>query len=147
LDKRTAIYSVFVMVIVLFSVVLLNNISGKSEIAFNYPEIMKKAKMEEPKEITNVQTENKEVAVVSQESVDKVEDYSDIEFNRILYPGMGGDDVKKAQYLLEKAGYYKGEVNGYFDDSTKRAVILYQKDNNITQTGNIGDMTQKSLNN
>jgi peptidoglycan hydrolase-like protein with peptidoglycan-binding domain len=155
-EKRTAIYSVFVIVIVLFSVILLNNISGKSETAFNYPEIIKETNSYETKEISNSHTETKEnpettventkvIGDFSEEKTKEIKDFSDIEFNRILYIGMNGEDIKKAQYLLGKLGYYKGEINGYFDDSTKRAVILFQKDKEILPTGNIGDMTQTSL--
>jgi peptidoglycan hydrolase-like protein with peptidoglycan-binding domain len=73
------------------------------------------------------------------------DEYQNVQFTRDIYPGMTGEDVKKAQYLLKDKGYYKGEITGNYDDSTKKAVIAFQMDNNITQTGNVGKMTRAAL--
>lgn len=165
-DKRTVIYSVFVMIIVFFAICVLNIFTGKSEVALGYPVKVRSAQLvdkvndlpdEDNIKIYNPSTsENSEEGNVEYISgsepeveikteVKTEEDFAEVEFSRDLYLGMVGDDVKKAQYLLKKANYYNGEINGEFDDKTKRAVILFQKDNSITQTGNIGEMTRASL--
>lgn len=92
------------------------------------------------------QTGKLTIDVIEKITGEKIEiDYSKVAFSRDLYPNMTGVDVKKAQYLLKKAGYYKDEVSGVFDGETKKAVISFQRDKKITQTGNIGKITQKAI--
>lgn len=92
------------------------------------------------------QTGKLTIDVIEKITGEKIDiDYSKIAFTRDLYPNMTGLDVRKAQYKLSKAGYYKGDINGSFDGETKKAVINFQKDKKISQTGNIGKITQKAL--
>lgn len=72
-------------------------------------------------------------------------DYKDINLERDIYLNMSGDDVKKVQYILNEKGYYEGEITGVYDEKTKNAVIEFQRDNNIRQTGNIGKLTREAL--
>jgi peptidoglycan hydrolase-like protein with peptidoglycan-binding domain len=55
--------------------------------------------------------------------------------------------VKAVQQALVDAGYNVGPkgVNGIFDKYTRMAVLKYQKDNGIRQTGNVGPITSKRL--
>ncbi|EYE88893.1 hypothetical protein Q428_05580 [Fervidicella metallireducens AeB] len=78
------------------------------------------------------------------ESVQPV-DYKDVNLERDLYLNMSGDDVKKVQCILNEAGYYEGEITGVYDERTKKAVIEFQRDNSIRQTGNVGKLTRDAL--
>ena len=42
-------------------------------------------------------------------------------------------------------GINKGDINGKYDTSTKNAVIAFQKDNAVRQTGNVGEKTREAL--
>ena len=95
--------------------------------------------------VTSAATGNDEKPTVTKAEEQTPENYENVKFTRDLYPGMTGDDVKKAQYLLKKAGYYKGDINGKYDTSTKNAVIAFQKDNAVRQTGNVGEKTREAL--
>jgi peptidoglycan hydrolase-like protein with peptidoglycan-binding domain len=57
------------------------------------------------------------------------------------------DKVKVAQQALVNAGYNIGPtgVDGKFGKNTRAAVILYQKNNGIRQTGNVGPITAGKL--
>jgi hypothetical protein len=173
MDKKTAIYSIFVMVIAFFMICVLNIFTGKSQIAFSYPikaqnvqiiddnkvlpseqnQIERSPSTPQDENIVFVEESEAEAGVetgteIGIEPVTEVEaekNFSQIKIERDLYLGMVGDDVKKAQHLLKKVGYYNGEINGEFDDKTKRAVILFQKDYDISQTGNVGKLTRTSL--
>ena len=60
--------------------------------------------------------------------------------------------VKAVQQALVNAGYYIGDtgdnedgVDGIFGKNTRAAVIKYQRDNGIKQTGNVGPITSGKL--
>jgi peptidoglycan hydrolase-like protein with peptidoglycan-binding domain len=59
---------------------------------------------------------------------------------KTLIIGTKGDQVKILQNKL------KVESTGYFGSLTRSAVIKFQKDNNITQTGTVGPATRQALN-
>ncbi len=50
-------------------------------------------------------------------------------------PSWTADDIKAAQTGLQKGGYYKGEVNGTWDDATTAALKAWQKANKMKETG------------
>ncbi|MDD4409150.1 MAG: peptidoglycan-binding protein [Candidatus Pacebacteria bacterium] len=68
-------------------------------------------------------------------------------FTKMLSYGSIGEDVKELQKRLLSEKIYKGLVTGMFDQETLAAVRLYQKNNGIRQTGNVGDETMAALNN
>ena len=43
--------------------------------------------------------------------------------------------LEKIQQLLLSKGYYKGKIDGKFGNGTAKALVSFQKDNNITATG------------
>jgi peptidoglycan hydrolase-like protein with peptidoglycan-binding domain len=47
------------------------------------------------------------------------------------------EQVKEAQAGLAKAGYFKGEPNGVYGKSTRKAIRAYQKANNMPVTGHL----------
>ncbi len=55
--------------------------------------------------------------------------------NDSLSLGSKGDDVKKLQERLIELGYLKGTADGEFGQKTKAAVIKYQKENDLEETG------------
>lgn len=66
--------------------------------------------------------------------------------------GATGQDVKDLQNLLKTKGYYDDSVTGYFGESTKDALIKFQKDNGVISdeadngAGRVGPNTLKLIN-
>lgn len=63
----------------------------------------------------------------------------------IQQEGMQGYDVELLQEALRKFGFYKGEINGIFNDDVKNAVIDFQTSNGLTADGIAGPATLKAL--
>lgn len=63
-----------------------------------------------------------------------------------LTSGNASDEVLFMQNELKKEGYYKGNPDGNFDNSTMVALQQFQRDNNLLQSGKIGQYTMDSLN-
>lgn len=57
------------------------------------------------------------------------------------------EDVKDLQDKLREKGYLSVASTGYFGPATKKAITKYQKDNNISPTGYIGEKTRGQLRN
>jgi len=55
--------------------------------------------------------------------------------------------VKEVQSILTFKGYYVGKngADGVLGPNTKKAIMKFQKDNGIKQTGNVGPITAKAL--
>ena len=66
-------------------------------------------------------------------------------YSQISY-GSSGDDVKTLQQLLNSSGYNLA-VDGNFGQKTQQAVQDYQKKNNLTVDGIVGDKTWGALTN
>jgi peptidoglycan hydrolase-like protein with peptidoglycan-binding domain len=56
-----------------------------------------------------------------------------------------GEDVAIVQELLQRIGYYKGEINGVFNRKTHTAVQAFQISRNFFADGVIGDRTWTAL--
>lgn len=52
-----------------------------------------------------------------------------------LSKGAQGQEVKDLQTRLNGLGYYSGEINGIFDESTEEALITFQKFNQLPENG------------
>ena len=66
--------------------------------------------------------------------------------NSTLKLGSKGPEVIELQEKLVEKGYLnKKYLTGYFGPNTKDAVLKYQKDNNIKQTGVVADLTIDAL--
>ncbi|MEA5495785.1 peptidoglycan-binding protein [Limnoraphis robusta Tam1] len=62
-----------------------------------------------------------------------------------LQLGDRGGSVSVLQQRLRVLGYYSGPMNGIFDLTTRRAVLAFQRDYGIAQTGVVGPTTQSFL--
>lgn len=63
----------------------------------------------------------------------------------ILRKNANNEYVKQAQSLLKTLDYYKGEVDGLYDDETIKAVKAYQKAVGLTADGKVGPKTWAKL--
>lgn len=59
--------------------------------------------------------------------------------------GSSGNEVKAIQQALKDRGLFSGDVTGYYGEQTKDAVIKFQKQQGISQTGTAGVQTLKAL--
>ena len=62
-----------------------------------------------------------------------------------LKKGSEGALVKELQRLLQKKGYYTGELDGKFGTGTQDAVKNFQRDMGLTVDGVVGDQTWEAL--
>ncbi len=67
-------------------------------------------------------------------------------FTSNLSLGSKGPEVLALQNLLVSLGILKATPNSYYGPATRLAVIAYQKQNGIAQTGTIGPLTRATLN-
>lgn len=67
-------------------------------------------------------------------------------FTKNLALGSSGEEVLNLQKLLVSLGLLKATPNGYYGPQTRLAVIAYQKQRNISQTGTVGPLTRAKLN-
>lgn len=64
----------------------------------------------------------------------------------IVRYGSVGDEVTALQSKLIELGYMSGEADGNFGILTKKALIAFQKANNLTRDGVAGSLTYEALN-
>ena len=62
-----------------------------------------------------------------------------------LRNGSTGEEVKKLQERLKELGYYRGTVDGLFYNETTEAVIAFQRANQLTPDGVVGEKTRDFL--
>ncbi|THF80747.1 S41 family peptidase [Cohnella fermenti] len=56
-----------------------------------------------------------------------------------------GEDVRSLQIMLEGAGYEPGRKDGYYSESTEQAVLAFQKDAKLPETGIVDAATADKL--
>ncbi len=59
--------------------------------------------------------------------------------------GSSGNEVIQIQEKLTELGYYSGKTDGIYGSKTKNAVIAFQRDNNLTADGIVGQKTLQAL--
>lgn len=62
-----------------------------------------------------------------------------------LHEGVSGQDVTELQSTLKKLGYFHITPTGYYGTITKNAVIQFQRDFNVSDTGFTGPLTRAKL--
>lgn len=62
--------------------------------------------------------------------------YADEEFKQ-LQKGGSGQEVRQMQYALSELGYYDGKIDGNFSKVLEQAVMAFQADFDLEQTGKI----------
>lgn len=70
----------------------------------------------------------------------------DTQITNTLQVGSENSDVYVLQSMLSHAGYLQARPNGYFGQGTKSAVMSFQRDNNISVTGFVGEATRNAVN-
>lgn len=66
--------------------------------------------------------------------------------NNVLSVGSRGSNVKKLQENLTKLGYNTYGTDGIFGNNTKKAVLSFQRANNLAADGIVGANTHKAIN-
>lgn len=62
-----------------------------------------------------------------------------------LSKGNKGADVYAVQSMLKRTGYYKGPITGFYGSLTAKSVAVFQKSNDLPETGNVDDETLEAL--
>ncbi|MCY9215503.1 S41 family peptidase [Bacillus haynesii] len=63
-----------------------------------------------------------------------------------LKPDMNNNEIKRAQHLLKGLGFVPGREDGYYSEGTKKAVMAFQAENKLKQTGIIDQKTANTMN-
>ena len=63
----------------------------------------------------------------------------------VITLGKKGDAVVELQHQLTILGYYKGKDSGTYDSATRKAVIAFQKANNLTANGTVDTATWDAI--
>lgn len=59
--------------------------------------------------------------------------------------GSVGDEVADLQTVLQKQGYYQGNIDGIFGTATRNAVLQFQRDNGLAADGIAGKNTLAAM--
>lgn len=65
--------------------------------------------------------------------------------NALSQVGSSGNEVRAIQERLKERGLFNESVTGYYGEKTKAAVLKFQKQQGISQTGVAGPQTLKAL--
>lgn len=63
----------------------------------------------------------------------------------VLRLGDRGDEVRELQQRLSELGYWLGDADGVFGDSTLHAVLAFQKVEGLSRDGVVGPQTRRAL--
>lgn len=69
-----------------------------------------------------------------------------VQLKEPLKPDMNNSEIKRAQLLLKGLGFAPGREDGYYSESTKKAVMAFQAENKLKQTGIIDQKTANTMN-
>ena len=62
-----------------------------------------------------------------------------------LKKDMIGNEIKVIEQMLQALGYEVGKVDGIYDETLKKAVLKFQKDNKLEETGIVIDDTTRAI--
>lgn len=71
--------------------------------------------------------------------------YAEFVNSRCAAKGDSGAKVKSLQRRLNELGYFTGDSTGTYGSNTTRAVSRFQRDNGLTETGNVDFATYEAL--
>jgi len=111
-------------------------------------EELNKKKFFETEEVLEVE-EADSVALIEEKLSKSAETVTNVvnKFNRYLYKGTSGEEVKTLQSKLKNLGYFLfDKLTGYYGVITRSAVVDFQKDNNLPGVGVVGPLTRELLN-
>ena len=57
----------------------------------------------------------------------------------------GRDAVRWVQFQLQKKGFYKDHIDGFFGPATEEAVKAFQRSNGLEVDGSVGPKTREAL--
>lgn len=66
--------------------------------------------------------------------------------NSVIREELPQDRIKRIQSALQKAGFYKGKIDGKIGPQTKRAIKAFQRVNGLKANGIVGKRTAEKLN-
>ncbi|ASS96657.1 S41 family peptidase [Peribacillus simplex] len=78
----------------------------------------------------------------------KLPDYASLPYispDKELKASDSSSEVKAAEEMLKEAGHDPGKIDGFFDEATTNAVIAFQREQKIKETGTIKDDTTVKL--
>jgi carboxyl-terminal processing protease len=78
----------------------------------------------------------------------KLPDYASLPYispEKELKASDSSSEVKAAEEMLKEAGHDPGKIDGFFDEATTNAVIAFQREQKIKETGTIKDDTTVKL--
>ncbi|MGE7906745.1 S41 family peptidase [Peribacillus sp. NPDC094092] len=78
----------------------------------------------------------------------KLPDYANLPYispDKELKASDSSSEVKAAEEMLKEAGHDPGKIDGFFDEATTNAVMAFQKEQKIKETGTIKDDTTVKL--
>lgn len=78
-------------------------------------------------------------------ALEKVSQKSSIQDEVISYRLKSKDRIRRAQIALQKAGFYKGEIDGKLGPQTKKAIKAFQKSKGLNPDGIVGIKTREEL--
>lgn len=61
------------------------------------------------------------------------------------YYGESGSEIWNAQVILQRLGYYKGELDGKFGIQFRESIIRFQQDNGLKETGSLNQKTYDKI--
>jgi len=121
-----------------------DGIAGEDELSLLYSDsaptgsIAEVGTQEEEKDTETDTTENTVEENDTEQSADNSQSttYTNGDFN---------DDVAQIQGKLQSLGYFNDEATGYYGDVTQSAVIKFQFENGLNTTGEVDEITYKTL--
>ena len=71
---------------------------------------------------------------------------NDVSLVQPVGPKTQGAAVLRAQILLDRAHFSPGEIDAAYGDNVRKAIIAFQKSNDVSPTGNVDEATWTALN-
>ncbi|MEW6129191.1 MAG: peptidoglycan-binding protein [Acidobacteriota bacterium] len=100
---------------------------------------------DEPAKIENPTPENSTPKVSDSAKPTSIEDHDLPDAATETMPLDSPVMIQRAQQALKEKGYYEGEMNGELTPRTERALRVFQKENQLDETGSLDEQTARKL--